>query len=398
MILKENLMAVLEEQNGNPLPVNFISRMDNAITHPSLITVLSGVRRSGKSTLLYEKLRSLKLKSFINFEDPRLKDFDFNDFFRLEQIFNEEKAQTYFFDEIQNVDEWERYIRSAHDRGKKIILTGSNASLLSRELGNRLTGRYQQKKVYPFSFIEYLKFKKLKASVVTFGKYLIDGGFPEYLKNKNDDYLRTLLSDIVIRDIVGHRKIKNEKQIIRLSVYLLSNIAKEFSFNNLSKVLGIKSVRTCIDYCDYLSESYLIEMLTQFSYSPKKQINNPKKIYCVDTALARANSLSLSPDWGRYLENAVFIELRRRNYFLYFYKDHANECDFLVKEKNHFPFVIQVCWEINNDNLKREMDGLQKAMTVTNAKKGIIISNHQSDKINGVEIIPAWKWFLNSKR
>jgi hypothetical protein len=306
----------------------------------------------------------------------------------------EQNKKWLLLDEVQAIDKWELYVRSAHERKINVVITGSNASLLSKELGTKLTGRYQQKELFPFNFNEFLIYKKQAASLDSFNEFFEQGGFPEYLEEPDPDYHRTLLRDIIIRDIAVRRNLQNEKQLLRLAVHLLTNIGKEFSYNKLSKILEIKSVRTVIDYCDYLTESYLLDFVPMFSWSASKQIANAKKAYAVDAAFAVSNSLSFSKDMGRRLENMVYNKLRASGNKVFYFRNNDSECDFVVVD-DEVKSVIQVCWDINNDNIHREIKGLQAAKLSTGAKKGFIITFQQADNIDGIELIPAWKWILN---
>lgn len=389
LVLKEKLAQIVEEQKKRPMKKDIITR-DVDVKTTSQITIVSGIRRCGKSTLLKELLNRTQKYDFITFEDLRLMDFTLNDFLKLEEIF---KTNIYFFDEIQNIRDWEVYVRTAHDDGKRIYITGSNASMLSRELGTKLTGRYKLVELFPFSYIEYLRYTKKKASNKTFYSYLEDGGFPEYLKEKDPEYLQRLLENILARDIIVRKRIKNESVILSLARYIISNVGKVFSYNKISKHLGIKSVRTTIDYCQYLQESYLIELIPNYSLSISKQMFNPKKAYAIDTALIKANSLSFSEDIGRILENAVYLQLRRK-YREIFYFNEKGECDFVIKDKDSIIFCIQVCYKIDSDNISREISGLKQAMKSCKCKKGLIITLDQEDEIDGIKLIPAWKFFI----
>ena len=395
MLTEDLLKAVVNEQKLSFKGKNTIVRKNKISRKSKLITIVTGVRRCGKSTLLKKEFDDVETALYINFEDPRLDSFDLGDFIKIEKIAKEEGKKYFLFDEIQNVPEWEKYIRSAHDGGRLIYISGSNASMLSRELGTRLTGRYLQMELFPFNYVEYLNFKDLKAGSASFKKYMNDGGFPEFLQASNLDYLRTLLRDIIIRDIAVRRNIRNEHQLVRLATHILSNIGKEFSFNNVTKLLSIKSVRSTIDFCDYLKESYLIEMIPRHSYSIKQQILNPKKAYCIDTAMAKANSLSFNEDLGRMLENMVFLHIRRSAKEIFYFKNQNTECDFLVKQNGQVVSAIQSCWNINEDNMKRELEGLKLAMKSTRISKGIIITFDQEDELDGIPLIPAWKWMQN---
>ena len=184
-----------------------------------------------------------------------------------------------------------------------------------------------------------------------------------YLEENDDDYLRTLLRDIITRDVAIRRNITNENLLIRLAVHLLSNTGKEFSYNNISKILEIKSVRTVIDYCDYLKESYIVDFVSMYSTSIKKQIVNPKKSYGIDPVFAKANSLSFSKDLGRRLENFVFNKLRRYYNEILYYRQSNSECDFLVKQNEQVVMVVQSCWEVNNENMAREIGGIKNALS-----------------------------------
>jgi predicted AAA+ superfamily ATPase len=327
-------------------------------------------------------------------EDNRLEGFTVADFNRVESIAKNNNKELIILDEVQNIREWEKYVRSAHERGIHLQITGSNASMLSRELGTKLTGRYHQIELFPFSFAEFLLYSGETPGHESLMNYLENGGFPEYLAEKEPDYLRTLLRDIVMRDIAVRRDIKNEHYLLRLAVNLLSNIGKEFSYNNLTKTLEIKSVRTTIDFCEYLKESYLIDLLPKFSYSIHKQQANPKKAYCIDTAMAAANSLSFSQNTDRLLENAVFLALRRKFQEIYYFNDGRHECDFLIKEKEEIILAVQVCAKLTPDNLTREVLGLKAAMQETKCSNGIILTIDQKDETENIPIVPAWEWML----
>lgn len=392
MINKLVLSEIIKDQLENILKKQWIERDRKIPLGTKKIVIISGVRRCGKSTLIQQKLIKTGSALYLNFEDPRLINFTLDDFPRLENIAEEAGRSLLLLDEVQNIDKWELYARMANEKGIPLYITGSNASMLSRELGTRLTGRYKQIELFPFSYNEFLSFFKLERNLESFNQYFEMGGFPEFLEEKDDDYLRTLLRDIITRDIAVRRKITNENQLIRLAVHLLSNTGKEFSYNNISKVLEIKSVRTVIDYCDYLRESYLIDFVPRYSTSIKKQLVNPKKSYSIDPAFAKANSLSFSKDLGRRLENFVFNKLRRDFNEIYYSKNSNSECDFLVKQNEQIVKAVQVCWEINNDNMAREINGIKDALAETGAQEGIIITNNQEDNLDGINLIPAWKW------
>ncbi|MBU0764742.1 MAG: ATP-binding protein, partial [Bacteroidetes bacterium] len=364
-MLTEAAIRFVIQEKSNPVNYNVIIRDKKLSSTSKNITVVTGIRRCGKSTLLSNSLKKKKRKIFLNFEDTRLDGFELSDFLKLEKIAVSMKVKCLILDEIQNINGWEKYIRSAHDKGYQVFITGSNASMLSRELGTKLTGRYIQAELFPFNYHEFLLYTKNKASANSLKRYLSKGGFPEYLYKRDDEYLRTLLRDIVVRDIAVRRNIRNEHILLRLALNLMSNVGKEISYNRTSQAVGIKSVRTTIDYCDYLTESYLFDFIPRFSFSIKQQLVNPKKVYSVDTGMTRSNSLSFNEDWGRMLENSVFIHLRRSYTDIMYYNDGNSECDFLIRKNERILLAVQVCWQLTGDNLNREIRGLKNAMLAT---------------------------------
>lgn len=392
MISKLQLAEIIQDQQESFSNRKWVERNTEIPLDSKRIIIISGVRRCGKSTLIRQKFSHTNSAIYVNFEDTRLINFTVDDFLKLEQLSKETGKDCIILDEVQNIEKWELYARMANEKGISLFITGSNASLLSRELGTRLTGRYNQIELFPFSYQEFLVFFDLQRNLESFDKYFEQGGFPEYLEEKDDNYLRTLLRDIVTRDIAVRRNITNENQLIRLAVHLLSNIGKEFSFNNISKILEFKSVRTVIDYCDYFRESYLMEFIPLFSPSIKKQLVNPKKVYSIDPVFAKANSLSFSRDLGRRLENFVYNKIRRQYKEIFYFKHANTECDFLAKQNEQIVMAVQSCWEVNNDNMDREINGIKNAMKETGTTEGIIITHEQEDIIDGISLIPAWKW------
>ncbi|MFH1439015.1 MAG: ATP-binding protein [Candidatus Woesearchaeota archaeon] len=399
MIEKNILRKVITLQNNEilerPLGVKreLLSKISLLTNH---ILVISGIRRCGKSTLLLQLMKKVKKPYYFNFEDYRVMGFEINDFEKLDDLFEElyEDSTYYFYDEIQNVSEWERYIRTKHDYNKICIITGSNASLLSRELGTKLTGRHLTYELFPFSYSEYLVFFKKKLSFESFNDYFNDGGFPDFLKQSDKAILQEIVKDIVMKDVIVRHKIRESKTVEELLIYLLSNISKEFSYNELAKTFNVGSATSIINYISYFEDCYLLFTVPRFSFSIKKQRVNPKKIYAIDQGLVKANSVSFSTDNGRILENIVFLHLRRYYKDIFYFKE-KNECDFIIKEKEKPISAIQVCYEINNDNMLREINGLKEAMSQLNIKNGLIITLNQEDKLGGIKLIPVWKWLCN---
>lgn len=398
MIQIDLLDQIIKEQNQNFLQKQLIAREMTIPVQTNQILVVSGVRRCGKSILIRKSFPSDAQGLYLNFEDPRLVDFEAADFAKLEQLRDQLGKPSILLDEVQSVAGWEIFARSLHEIGQKLYITGSNACMLSRELGTRLTGRYKQIELFPFSYTEFLLFKNESPGEESFESYFLSGGFPEFLQNQDQDYLRTLFRDILTRDVAVRRNISNETALIRLGVFLCSNVGKPFSYSRMGSLLEIKSVRTVIDYCDYLEESYLFELIPMYSPSIRKQLANPKKAYSVDPALASANSLSLSKDLGRKLENYVFLHLRRSFKEIQYFQNKDSECDFVIKWNEEIIGAIQVCWELNSDNLQREIKGLKAAMDETQAPKGVLLTWNQEDLLDGIATIPVWKWLMQSAK
>jgi len=400
MILKDTLKNIarlqreeLEKQEIG-VPRELLNSLDSGSSHA---VIISGIRRCGKSTLLRQFMRKLKNYYYFNFEDPRLIGFEVSDFEKLDAVLKEVYGQSkyYFFDEVQNVLGWERFVRKMQDASKKFFITGSNASLLSKELGTKLTGRHISYELFPFSFAEMLDLRKIKPSLDSFNDYFGQGGFPEYLKYGNDAMLQQIFKDIINRDVVVRHKLRNSKLVEQLAFYLLSNSGKEFSHNQLKKMFNVGSTNTMTTYVSFFEDSYLIFTIPKFDYSYKKQLVNPKKIYAIDIGLAKTNSVSFSEDKGRTLENIVFLHLRRKHKDIYYFKG-KNECDFLVKEKGKITEAYQVCYDLTEENKERELAGLKEAMETFKLKIGVIVTLKQKDKLDNIKVVPAWEWVLTT--
>jgi uncharacterized protein len=359
--------------------------------------IISGIRRCGKSTLLRQIMKQTGGIYYFNFEDPRATGFETQDFQKLDEIFREEYGESdcYFFDEIQNVQKWELFVRGQLDKNRHFLITGSNASLLSKELGTKLTGRHLKQELFPFSYTEFLKFCAQTRCVESFEMYLHKGGFPEYLTYSRNEILQELFNDIIMRDIVVRHKLRSSKAIKELALFLLSNVGAEFSYNNLAKTFGLGSTNTAVAFVSYLEDSYLLFTIPKFSYSLKKQAVNPKKVYVIDNGFADVNSVSFSSNKGRMLENTVFLDLRRSGKEIFYFKG-KSECDFVVREKTKVTQAIQVCYDLNEDNKEREIDGLMEALETLGLSEGLILTFNQEDNLiirdKKVVVLPAWRW------
>ena len=300
MILRDDITKIVKSQRNA-----IISRSQGIIRHDiikiqphqNFAIIISGIRRCGKSTLLMQMMKTEENFHYLNFEDPRLIDFSIQDYEVLEEVFHKEYGfhDLYFFDEIQNLSGWEYYIRHLLDSEKKVIITGSNASLLSRELGTKLTGRNLRLELFPFSYQEFLEYTNKEDSDTSFHDYLFTGGFPEYIRVGLEEVLQNLLLDIIARDIIYRNNIKNPALITEIAVYLLGNIAREMTLSQLQKTFSaIGSVTTVASYISHLEDAYILFTLPRFSYSHKSRQINPKKVYAVDNGLICANTTGLN--------------------------------------------------------------------------------------------------------
>ena len=270
-------------------------------------TVISGIRRCGKSTLMAQVIDKMQEPSlYINFDTPKLNAFSVDDFGLVDTLAMNTRTQNLFFDEIQLVTGWESYVRSALDAGYRVMVTGSNATMLSQELGTRLTGRHITKEMFPFSFQEYCRFCNVQPMAESLDGYLREGGFPQYLKQQDDILLETLLDDIIFRDIAVRHGVKDVAALRSLMFYLVTNIGNLASANKLTHAVQVKTAKTILEYFSYYVQTYLLSFVPKFSYSYKSQMISPKKVFCIDNGLHSAVTTSINSDEGRILENMVY--------------------------------------------------------------------------------------------
>jgi hypothetical protein len=358
--------------------------------------VVSGIRRCGKSVLLHQFIRNeIDDVFYFNFADIRLYEFTTTDFILLDEIIKESNKKILFFDEIQIINGWEIYVRQKLDQSIRVIITGSNARMLSVELGTNLTGRHISKELFTFSYKEFCSFYSLQYNKDSYIKFLEKGGFPEFLKTENSELLSSLIEDIIHRDIATRYGIRDISGLKKLCIYMMSNTAKLVSPSKLTQVIGVKSSSTVLEYLSYFESSYLLNMVSRFSWSVKGQMLSEKKIYVVDNGLVNVASISASKDLGRKFENTIFWSIRRKTKDIWYFSDGNSECDFIYKLNEEY-FAIQVCYEINGDNQEREINGLISALRFFNLKEGIIITIDQTDKIFSgdykIDVIPAYKF------
>ena len=420
-LMIKNIIIQQREERDSLLSQSYIKRIDDHTMadylSTTLIKLISGPRRAGKSVLALQLLNGQRF-AYLNFDDDQLlKSFD-EDAIMLALAEVYKNYDYLLLDEIQNLNKWELWVSKMYRRGFNLIITGSNARLLSHEMATLLTGRFLQISVFPFSFTEVLKSEGISSLSEDFdspaktGKiqglldtYLRNGGFPETVLNpvilKN--YLSSLFDSILLKDILNRFRIRQTQQLYDLANYLLTNYTNPYSFNQLKDDLQFNSVATVQKFAVYLEVPFLFLSLTRYSTKIKAQQKSPLKTYIIDNGFIKARSFELSPNTGRLLENAVFIELLRREYkpsldVFYYRSRNSKEVDFLLRSGHAVKQLIQVCYDLTNEKkLKREVDALIEAANELNCNDLVIITWDREEKIarNGlsVQVVPAYKWF-----
>jgi predicted AAA+ superfamily ATPase len=380
--------------------------------------VIAGLRRAGKSTLLLQLIKNEYNWDvyYFNLEDERLVGFTVQDFNTLHELMIELYGERtiFFLDEIQNIPEWERFVRRLQKEKFKFIITGSNASLFSKELGTKLTGRYVQIELLPYSFKEFLNYYQVKYNensfLITserallkkqFNEYMQFGGIPEYVTYRLPHILTTLYENIIYKDIIVRYEIHAVRAFRELALYLISNIGTLISYTKLKNALNLGSVNTVKNYLHYLENSYLILTIGSYAYSILQQTISQKKVYAIDTGLIHAMSIQFSRNTGKYLENIVYLELRRRYELIFYYRTAKNlEVDFLVQEGKKIIQLIQVCESLTNGKTRqRELTALTTAMIELGIKKGLILTLDDTETIDlpqhqVVTVMPVYQWLL----
>ncbi|MCK4928632.1 MAG: ATP-binding protein [Methanosarcinales archaeon] len=381
-----------------------------------------GVRRSGKTTVLYQVAAYLmdigvapEHILFLNFDDPAINAAPLDEILTSIYKINPEISHL-FLDEIQQKEGWERWVRTLYDtkRFSQIFLSGSSASLLTQDIGRVLSGRHITFDVTPFSFTEYLTkrgWENLEPEYLMYNRdkilyyqktYLEEGGFPETIgmnEFNQKKILTSLYSDIIARDISARFGASHEVAA-KICQLMITNSTSEYSFNSVAKAAHI-AIETAEKYIGYLKESLLIIDLPVFSYKLKSQFKQNKKTYTVDTGLRNAISFRFTPDMGKLAENAVFLELKRRNGEIYYWKSSGGyEVDFVQKTGQQVQILLQVSWDVRNDKTrKRELRSLCRACEEFGVVNAMILTEdtEEIEEQNGVKITyyPLWKWLLD---
>lgn len=422
-----NLQIALESQNPWWFDRPFATGIDRLAWFPELsryltsreILLIMGARRTGKSTLVYQIIRSLlnagtekEAVLYINLDEPvfasRAKDPAF-----LRELVEDHCTRhedisrfTVCIDEVQNHDHWVGTVKTLYDTRPdiRLILTGSSSALLRREISTRLSGRYFAVTVWPLSFAESLAFSGQKKPTIARKRqhiltYLSYGGFPRVVLEQDQELKKDLLKNyyetIYLKDIIFPNSIRSSSDLYDILYFLIANIGNLLSFNRIAATLHI-APETVREYITYAEDAFLFYTVKKFDYSVKKQLANPKKIYCIDTGIVSAVAFAFSGNRGSLLENAVFLALKKRYGEVYYHKN-RHECDFLVRKNKKIVSAIQVCESLENpDTRSREFRGLFEAMETYGLTKGTILTFQEGgeEEVDGrhVRIEPVADW------
>jgi len=411
--------ALLEQKREfkGSLEKDYCSRPEEELVEldSNMAQVIIGIRRSGKSSLCFNIIKKTGIKfAYVNFDDERLSEIRAED---LNQVL-ESLYKIYgdfnhlFIDEIQNIEEWYLFVNRLLRTGMHVLITGSNAKLLSGELATHLTGRHIKTELYPFSFSEYCDYKGISTLhettkekgllLAAFDLYLIEGGFPELInKKRKQTYINTLVDSILKKDIEKRYSILYKTAFENIAQHLLNNAPAKINYVDLKEQFGLKSDHTAENYVNYAKNAYLICGLHKFSFKSKIRIHN-EKAYAVDVSFMnnRENAMQ-GENLGWRLETIVYIELLRRyrpqECDIYYFEENTSEADFVVCRGRNVLQIIQVSYDISNvKTLKREKKGLFVASRATGCNNLLLITEHADTEIieeeKTIRVIPAYVW------
>ena len=373
---------------------------DELLQNP-LIKLITGPRRVGKSVFALLMLQG-KNFAYLNFDDNQLLEKWDEDLAMsaLDDVYPDYDFM--LLDEIQNLPDWDLWVSKLYRRGKNLIITGSNANMLSSEMATVLTGRYLQIEMLPFSLDETMRWKNISPdreeqsaqAIMLADDYMRNGGYPETIPARGitKNYLSTLFDSILLKDVAQRHNVRNTTDLYNLATYLLSNFCNPISANELAGELGLSSVATTKKFCDYLNEPYLFFYLPRFNNKLKLMNKAPKKIYVVDNGFVQSTAFNLSENLGRLLENQVFVELLRRGYIpgqtLFYYRTRNDkEIDFVTRKGTKVEQLIQVCYDMTSEKTrKRELDALIEAAEELHCDNLLVITNSQEGTVEWKEI------------
>lgn len=389
-----NQRAERDELMSRPYQQRHTRYNTEELLNNPLIKLITGPRRVGKSVFALLMLQG-KNFAYLNFDDNQLLDKWDEDLVMqiLEDVY---PGYDYLLlDEVQNLPNWDLWVGKLYRRHKNLIITGSNAKMLSSEMATVLTGRYLQIEMLPFSLEETMSWKNVSPiqeaqSIILTDDYMRNGGYPEtiHARNITKNYLSTLFDSILLKDIAKRHRVRNTTDLFNLANYLLSNFCNPISANELAIELGLSSVTTTKKFCDYLTETYLFFFLPRFNNKLKLMSKVPKKVYVVDNGFVQSTAFNLSDNLGRLLENQVFVELLRRGYIpgktLFYYRTRNDkEIDFVTRKGTKVEKLIQVCYDMTSEKTrKRELDALFEASEELHCDKLLVITNSENNSID----------------
>ncbi|MBP5516179.1 MAG: ATP-binding protein [Bacteroidales bacterium] len=398
-----------DELTARPYLTRRISQDTEILLRNHLIKLITGPRRVGKSTQALLMLRN-KNFAYLNFDSQQLLDnWDANLVMRtLDDVYP--GYEYLLLDEVQNLPDWDLWVSELYRMGKNMVITGSNAKMLSSEMATVLTGKYLQVEMLPFSLEEFFDWNKLELhglreenktdASVLIDDYLRNGGYPEVVASRQltRSYLDTLFDSIVWKDVAKRHNVRNITDLNDLALYLVSNFCNPLSANELANELGFSSVNTTKKYLDYLHEPYLFYYLPRYNNKLKLMKKAPRKVYVVDNGFVEAKAFSLSDNVGRLLENQVFVELIRRGYdtdktIFYYRSRNDKEVDFVLRNGRHITRLVQVCYDLGSPKTeKREVDALLECAGELNCDNLLIVTNAEQRTIekNGyrIDVVP----------
>ena len=375
----------------------------------SLIKLITGPRRVGKSTQALLMLRD-KNFAYLNFDNYSLLDaWDANLVMRmLDDVYP--GYEYILLDEVQNLDGWDLWVSELYRLGKNLVITGSNARMLSSEMATVLTGKYLQLEMLPFSLEEFFDWNKLDLyklkpeditnSFVLTDDYLRNGGYPEVVASRQltRSYLDTLFDSIIWKDVAKRHNVRNVTDLNNLAMYLVSNICNPVSANDLTTELGFSSVNTTKKYMDYLHEPYLFYYLSRYNNKLKLMKKAPRKVYVVDNGFVASKAFSLSDNLGRLLENQVFIELVRRGYdvektMFYYRSRNDKEVDFVLRKGTKIERLVQVCYDMSNPKTEKcEVNSIVECAGELKCDNLVIVTNNDKRTIEKdgykIDVVP----------
>lgn len=405
-----NQRAERDELMARPYQQRYTKYNPEELLVNPLIKLITGPRRVGKSVFALLMLQG-KNFAYLNFDDNLLLE-NWNEDLVMTMLDNVYPGYGYLLlDEVQNLPDWDLWINKLYRRGKNLIITGSNAKMLSSEMATVLTGRYFQIEMLPFSLDETLRWKnvdpalkeELAQAAVIADDYMRNGGYPETIPARGitKSYLSTLFDSILLKDVAKRHNVRNTADLYNLATYLLSNFCNPISANDLAGQLGMSSVTTTKKFCGYLAEPYLFYYLPRFNNKMKLMNKAPSKIYVVDNGFVQSIAFNLSENLGRLLENQVFVELLRRGYVpgqtLFYYRTRNDkEIDFVTRKGVKIDRLIQVCYDMTADKTrKRELGALAEAAEELYCNNLLVVvgNHHNEERIlyNGynIEICPV---------